>query len=72
MTERESWSKDLRCPICGLQGVALLSHVDDASNRYETRTVVDECPRGFQAREDEDDSNIFRFFCVADDAAADQ
>ncbi len=72
MTARESWSKELRCPACGLEGVARLSHVDDSSNPYETKTMVDECPSGFQAREDEDDSNIFRFFCAADDVAADQ
>ena len=72
MTERESWSKNLRCPICGLEGVARLSHLDDLSNQYETRTVVDECPKGFQFQEDEDDLNIFRFFCTTDNVTADQ
>jgi hypothetical protein len=72
VAERESWSKDLRCPLCGSQGVARLSHVEDASGQQETRTIVDECPKGFKFREDEDDSNIFRFFCAAHDVSADQ
>ena len=68
----ESWSKPLRCPICGLEGEAQLSHLYEPSNSYEPRTIVDLCPRGFQARQDEDDSNIVRFFCIADDVSADQ
>jgi hypothetical protein len=72
VTERESWSKNLRCPICGLEGVARLSHIDDAPDQYETRTIVDECPNGFKFREDEDDSNIFRFYCVTHNVSADQ
>jgi len=72
MTARESWSKNLRCPVCGLEGVARLSHLDDLPNQYETKTTVDECPSGFKFREDEDDSNIFRFFCAADNVTADQ
>jgi hypothetical protein len=70
--ERESWPKNLRCPLCGLEGVARLSHVDDAPGQDETRTIVYECPNGFKFREDEDDSNIFRFFCVTHDVSADQ
>jgi hypothetical protein len=72
MAERESWSKNLRCPVCGLRGVARLSHIEDAPDPYETKTIVEECPNGFIFREDEDDSNIFRFFCSADEVSADQ
>ncbi len=72
MTPRESWSKTLICPVCGLEGVARLSHVDGGPNQFETKTTVEECPPGFQARDDEDDSNILRFFCAADNVAADQ
>ncbi len=72
MPERESWSKNLRCPVCGLEGVAQLSHLDDGTDQYETKTTVDKCPNGFKFREDEDDSNIFRFFCTAHNASADQ
>jgi hypothetical protein len=55
-----------------LEGVARLSHIDDPRGQDETRTIVDECPKGFKFREDEDDSNIFRFFCAADNVSADQ
>jgi len=72
MAERESWSKNLRCPICGLEGVARMSHVDDLSKQFDLKTIVDECPSGFLLREDEDDSNIYRFFCAADNVSADQ
>ena len=72
MAERESWSKNLRCPRCGREGVARLSQEDGASNQFGQVTTIDHCPSGFVAREDEDDSNIFRFFCVADNVAADQ
>ena len=72
MTARESWSKYLRCPVCGLEGAARLSHVDDASNEFGFRTIVVECPDGFHVRKDEDDPDIFRFFCAAHDASADQ
>ncbi len=72
MASGESWSKALRCPICGLEGTARLSHLDGPESQYEQRTAVDECPPGFEVREDEDDSNILRFFCSADGVAADQ
>jgi hypothetical protein len=72
MPERESWAKNLLCPVCGSKGVARLSHIEDAPNEYETKTIVEECPSGFMFREDEDDSNIFRFFCSADNVSADQ
>jgi hypothetical protein len=71
MTERESWSKNLKCPVCGLEGVARLSHID-APDQYETKTIVDECPKGFKFQEDEDDSNIYRFLCAAHNVTADQ
>ena len=72
MAVEESWSKDLRCPLCGLAGTAQLSHPDESASRYETKTIIDECPKGFEVREDEDDSNIFRFFCIADGVPADE
>jgi hypothetical protein len=46
--------------------------VDDPSKEYGFRTVVEACPAGFRVEEDEDDSNICRFFCVVDGVAADQ
>ena len=72
MASRETWTKGLRCPVCGLQGVARLSHEEDSPNSHETKTNVDVCPEGFQARQDEDDSNIARFFCAVDNVAADE
>ena len=72
MSARESWTKFLRCPACGLEGQARLTHVGDSPDPFETQTVVEECPPGFRARDDEDDENIVRFFCVADNVAADQ
>jgi hypothetical protein len=71
MASRETWFKILRCRVCGLEGVAQLSHEDNSADSYETKTNVDECPEGFQIRKDEDDFNIVRFFCRVDNVAAD-
>jgi len=72
MASRETWTKVLRCPICGLEGAAQLSHEDNSPDSHETKTNVDERPDGFQVRRDEDDSNILRFFCAVDNVAADE
>jgi hypothetical protein len=72
MDSRETWLKSLRRPVCGLEGVAQLSHDDGWPDSHETKTNVVECPDGFQRRTDEDDSNIVRFFCAVDNQAADQ
>jgi hypothetical protein len=72
MAAGESWSKDLKCPVCGREGVARLSHLGGPSDPFEEKTVIEACPRGFEFREDEDDANIYRFYCIADQASADQ
>jgi len=68
MTARDRWTEKLKCPVCGLEGTARLSQLDGWSFMSDQRTSVDECPRGFEPRNDGE--NGIRFFCTKDNVAA--
>jgi len=70
MTARDRFTENLKCPVCGLEGVAQLSQADGWSFEKDQSTRVDFCPEGFKPVKRSDGSNIVDFYCLKDNVLA--
>lgn len=71
MTARDRWTENLKCPICGREGVARVSQADGWEFQRDQSTRVDECPEGFRYEAHPTHPNLVRFICVKDGVQVD-
>jgi hypothetical protein len=64
MAVRDRWEVDLRCPVCGVSGAAVVSEVDDPPVRSSGTLRVDRLPDGFRLRALGDTMRATKFECV--------
>lgn len=64
MAARDRWTRDLKCPDCGVAGTAEISEEDHPWVRGDIGRTVDLCPPGFAVIEGKTHSTQTQIVCA--------